>query len=73
MRADFSKGFWITTMCYGMFGSTLQNDKIKIELKSCTIIAKTQMESFHLFFALNLSLVADSFSNIDNLSKNLTG
>ena len=32
----------------------LQNDQMKIDLKSRIIGVKTQMESFHLFFGLNL-------------------
>ena len=39
------------------------------ELKSRIIEVKTQMESFYLFFGLNLG--RRIFSHIDNLSKNL--
>ena len=46
-----------------------QNEQIKPELNSCIIGSKTQMESFHLFFGLNLG--HRSFSHTDNLSKTL--
>ena len=46
-----------------------QNEQMKPELNSCIIGSKTQMESFHLFFGLNLG--HRSFSHTDNLSKTL--
>ena len=47
----------------------LQNDQMKTELKSCIIGVKTQIESFHLFFGLNLGHII--FCYTDHLSKTL--
>ena len=54
---------------WNVWKHSLQNEQMKPELKSCIIGGKTQMESFHLFFGLNLG--HRSFSHTDNLSKTL--